>query len=67
MADLTLDPELVGDLLAHLELGVRGAIPNPEHAGQLLRRFRTAMVESQRGSPRPNRTGTTRPSAPEPA
>jgi hypothetical protein len=33
--------ELFADLAAHLELCIRGGVPSPEYAGQLLRRLKT--------------------------
>jgi hypothetical protein len=44
-----LDNDLVNDLISHLELGVRGGVPSPEYAAQLLRRVNLAVVESRRG------------------
>jgi len=40
---VTLDPELAQALAAQLELDVRDAIPNPEHAAPLLRRLNDAI------------------------
>jgi hypothetical protein len=63
---LTLESELVADLTSHLELGVRGAIPNPEFAAQLLRRFKTAIAQSARGFTAPEPDNTLYQNAPPP-
>ena len=48
---LALESDLVDALTAHLELGARGGLPNPEHAAQLLRRFKLAVAESGADAP----------------
>jgi hypothetical protein len=53
-----ISDELCTDLVAHLELGVRGGVPSPEYAAQLLRRLRDAC----RADP-PTQTDATRPHA----
>ena len=52
---IPIDRELALDLAAHLELLVqllvRGGIPNPEHAAQLLRRLNDAIRHSRQQAP----------------
>jgi hypothetical protein len=43
---IPIDRELAGDLGEHLELVLRGGIPNPEHAAALLRRLNDAIRHS---------------------
>jgi hypothetical protein len=52
--------------LDDLELGVRGAIPTPEFAAQLLRRFKTAIVESARSFTPPESDNNLYQNAPPP-
>jgi hypothetical protein len=48
---LALDLELVLDLGEHLELVLRGGIPNPERAAELLRRLNNAIRHSRQSKP----------------
>jgi hypothetical protein len=46
---IMIPEELCADLVGHLELIVRGAIPSPERGAELLRRLKFAITAAGRG------------------
>jgi hypothetical protein len=46
---IAIPEELCADLIGHLELVARGALPSPERGAELLRRLKFAIAQSGRG------------------
>jgi hypothetical protein len=46
---IAIPEELCADLVGHLELVTRGAIPSPERGAELLRQLKFAITASGRG------------------